>query len=225
MQTLLLTWTVENTFATAVSIVYWNKKTKCVYFCHFLCISLLSSCQAVTECSQKLTRGCSDRHCFHRSISAVLRAIGNAAIKARGGHVAVLLLVNTLSVVAPHKRLRTLSTSTYCRILVSIIAAVVRAIAERVGKDTDVRVRTDDHVEDTSNWRARVASLVGVVSAVVVAVAEIVFSHASLGRRTTTEARPARTSRGHRAREDGDKNEQKKHHHSGSSAGHDDMSL
>ena len=27
---------------------------------------------------------------------------------------------------------------------------------------------------------------------------------------------------GHRAREDGDKNEQKKHHHSGSSAGHDD---
>ena len=42
--------------------------------------------------------------------------------------------------------------TTYDRILVSIIAAVVRAIAERVGKDTYVRVRTDDHVEDTSNW-------------------------------------------------------------------------
>jgi len=41
--------------------------------------------------------------------------------------------------------------TTYGRILVSIVAAVIRAITKRVGEDADIRVRADDHVIDTTN--------------------------------------------------------------------------
>lgn len=132
----------------------------------------------------------------HRtSISAILRAIWLAAVVTRRLVVAEFFLVNTLSAVAPHERRRTRTTSTDGRKLVGRVSAVVDAVAEWVGEDTDVCVGTDDHVVNTSDCRADVASLVWVVAAIVVSVAEIVASDTALSRRTATHSFSARSGR------------------------------